>query len=474
MMTDFILRHFCGFALQIVPAALLLLLPLEPSSGRLRPRRMWAVFALVAIGISAIYAFTAFSMHMNGLDAEGSAFLTGNLFMCAAILVFLILFFLLIRDQPLQKLFLFFSVIAFSAVQYSLSNTLLAFTPAKPALQVGQSYDINTCLAYLIVTAVLFPLVAVFFRFTMRKWLKNSNTLFRKREFILLAVMTVLYLALNANLSASWTQFQERSHINQSLFIPVILLLTAMLFVTYYSVVRLSVLRSEEAEHEKAAEIVRQEHIRIRTKMEQQREHLHDMRQLLRTLSVLAKNGSREEIRTFIDETVEHIHITDKRFCADSCMNSILQYYVSLGNASGLAFDISARCTDTSAIAETDMTVLLGNALENAIRSSKAFLDSHPGRRNSILLVADDAEGLLRIRIENPCERVLYAPSAGNTGRNGFLPADAYLSTTGSGQGMKRIRAIAEKYDGTALFRFEEKECLFSTNITLILPGLKN
>ena len=471
MISDYIIRHFCGFALQIVPAALLLLLPFEPSSGRFRPRWMWLIFTLVPIGISALYAFTAFSMHVNGLDADGTGYLTGNIFMCAAILVFMILFFLLILDQPLRKLFLFFTVIAFAALQYSLSNALLAFTPDKPASQAGQSYDINTCLAYLIVTAVLFPPVAVFFRISMRKWLKNMNTLFRKREFILLTVMTVLYLALNVILSTFWTQFQERSHINQSFFMPVILLLTAMLFATYYSIVRLSVLRSEEAEREKAAEIVRQEHIRIRTKMEQQREHLHDMRQLLRTLSVLARNGSREELQTYIDETVEHIHIPDKRFCADSCMNSILQYYVSFGDASGLSFDISARCTDTSAIAETDMIVLLGNALENAIRSAKEYHDSHPDSKGSILLIADDSEGLLRIRIENPCDRILYAPSAENADRNGFLPADAYLSTTGSGQGLKRIRTIAEKYDGTALFRFEEKERLFTTNITLILPG---
>lgn len=472
MAADFLFRHFSGFILQLMPATLLLLLPFDNARFRLRPRKIWTCFVLVVAGLSTAYAGIVHTLTIRLSDVGGAGFLFGNLFLCVSILVIACLFFLLVRDAPLRKGFLFFTVIAFAVIQYSLVNVLLSFTPPVPPAQAGQSYDTNTCIMYLLVTAILFPPVAVFFRRSMGPFLKSMHTIHRRRELWLLFLMTTLYLILNALLSMLWSRFQENTSVNQGFFVPVILLLTAMLFIVYYSVIKLSNLRAVDAERHMEAAVIRMDHDRIRQDMEKQRERLHDTRQLLRTLYMIAKSGDKEELQAYYDETVEHIRIADESFCWDSCMNGILQYYASLARSSGIPFSARASCTDLSGISETDLTVLMGNALENAIRSSKMYRTAHPESGAGITLTAEEAQNMLRVQLENPCDRVVYGPGA-SPGRE-YLSADAFVSTSGSGNGLHRIASIAEKYAGIAAFRYDENDQRFITRITLVIPEHMN
>ena len=468
MTADFILRHFAGFALQLMPATALLLLSFDRERFRFRPGKTWSVFVFTVLGLSAVYAGTVYALQLSRPALDGAGFLFGNLFLCGSILVIACLFFLLIREEPLRKGFLFFTAIAFAAIQYSLTNIVLSFTPAKPVSQAGQSYDINTCVVYLLVTAVLFPPVAVFFRRSMRLFLRSIRTASSRGEMMLLLVMTVLYLVLNALLSMVWAQFQESARVNQSLYVPVTLLLTAMVFLVYYSVVRLSNLRAADEDRKLEAAVIRMDHARIRRDMEKQRERLHDTRQLLRTLYMIAKSGDTDALQTYYDEAVEHIHVTDERFCWDGCMNGILQYYASLARSAGIPFTARASCADLSGVSETDLTVLMGNALENAIRAAKEYRAGHPESRTGITLTAEEAQNMLRVQLENPCDRVVYGPGTPSGG--GYLSAGAFVSTSGSGNGLRRITSIAEKYAGIAAFRYDENDQRFITRITLVIP----
>lgn len=470
MTADFLLRHFSGFALQLMPATLLLLLPFDKARLRLRPGQMWEIFVLIVLVLSAGYAGIVLTISLS--DAGGAVYLFGNLFLCVSTLIIAGLFFLLVRDALLRKGFLLFTVIAFAAIQYSLVNVLLAFTPDKPAAQAGQSYDINTCILYLLVTAVLFPPVAVFFRRSMGPFLKTIHTAYSRGELLLLLLMTVFYLMLNALLSMLWARFQEHTSVNQSFYIPVILLLTAMLFIVYYSVIKLSNLRAVDEDRKLEAAVIRMDHDRIRRDMEKQRERLHDTRQLLRTLYMIAKTGDKEELQSYYDETVEHVRITDESFCWDSAMNGILQYYASLAQSAGIPFSVRANCADLSGISETDLTVLMGNALENAIRAARMYRAAHPESRAGIKLTAEEAQNMLWVQLENPCDRVVYGPVAFSDRE--YRSADAFVSTSGSGNGLHRIASIAEKYAGIAAFRYDENDRQFITRITLVIPERMN
>ena len=462
----FILRHFIGFALQMTPATLLLLLPFDPVCFRLPAKRQWLAFIGVSLGLSAIYSGLAYATYTVNPDA---GFLFGNAFMIAGIAVVVAMFFRLINERAMRKLFVVFMVIAFAAVQYSLANALLANMPRQLAVQDGQSYDNNTFLAYLIVTAALIGPVALFFRRPLRVYIRSIQPTGSRGEIMLLIVLTAIYLALNALFTMFWARFHLSADINQSYYIPVILLQTAMLLIVYYSVIRLSNQHSEESERQLETAIIRSDHERIQKDMEKQREHLHDMRQLLRVMSVIAKNGSREDMQNYIDESVEHIHITDKRFCADRQLNGILQYYASMAANQGIDFSVQAMCGDLSFISGIDLTVMLGNVLENAIRAAREWRTQHSQEPASIRFTADDRKSLLRIQVENSCENVVCAAPAPADGGDGFLPAEAFQSTSGSGEGLRRVATIAKKYEGVASFRYDENARRFITRITLVM-----
>ena len=253
----------------------------------------------------------------------------------------------------------------------------------------------------------------------MRPYLKNTGSSDGRGEFALLVLVTGIYLALNALFTASWRVLIDREEASPiytyHIFVP--LLLSAMLFSVYYSIIRFADLRAEENERKLASVIAEQEHRRIRRDMEIQRERLHDTRQLLGSLSVIARSGRQEELLKYIDETMEHISIKDESFCADKHMNGILQYYASLAAASEIPFAAEARCSDLSALPETDLTLLL----ENAIRAAKEFRARFPQSQEGIRITADDSGSLLRIQIGNPCEKVSYT-QADTVKAGAYLP----------------------------------------------------
>lgn len=467
---QFLMRHFFGFALQILPAIALMLIPFDRTNFRLPAVWIKVIFGVLCTILSAVYATAAYAIHVNHLDTDGAGFLFGNGIMCGAILIIVCLFFALVREKALHKLFLLFAVIGFSATQYSFVYFALDYLPRVPDSQLGQSYDIYTCLAYLCVTVLLFPPVAVFFRKVLRHYLKQMHTVYSRREFILLTLTTAVYLVLNALFSMFWTHYQQTNPVNQGYYVPFILLLTAMLFMVYYSVIRLSTLRAKEAERKTEAAIIRQDHERICQNMENQRERLHDTRQLLHRISVIAQSGDTDELQTYIDKTIEHIHLTDERFCSDACLNGILQYYASLAKKSGIGFSAEAQCSDLSGISQIDLTVLIGNALENAIRSAKNYRAAHSDSAGTIRFTASDTQKLFRVQIENPCDRVTYADDSQSQNEKRFLPAASFLSTENGGYGLKRIASVSAKYDGVAAFRYDREKKLFITRITMVIP----
>ena len=87
MNTRFFLMHTFGFALQVIPPILLMLLPFTQAAFRLRRGATWILFILSGVGMSA-----AFSILMCAdQSASAPGFLDGyglaNTLMCAAIVL---------------------------------------------------------------------------------------------------------------------------------------------------------------------------------------------------------------------------------------------------------------------------------------------------------------------------------------------------------------------------------------------------
>ena len=62
--------------------------------------------------------------------------------------------------------------------------------------------------------------------------------------------------------------------------------------------------------------------------------HLKRLSLLVGKLS--GKYVPKEELLKYLDESLENAEVSDTRFCANSCLNGILQYYAALAEKQGI------------------------------------------------------------------------------------------------------------------------------------------
>lgn len=122
------LRSFFGFALQLVPCAMLLLVPFRGEAFRKGKKRAYALLAALSVGLSLCYPLDVWWFSRM---AEKNTNLDDNAFMLLAVVGVTALFFRITRERHVKKLTVLFIVISYAAVQFFLSNMLMDFLPLK-------------------------------------------------------------------------------------------------------------------------------------------------------------------------------------------------------------------------------------------------------------------------------------------------------------------------------------------------------
>ena len=464
MSTGLFFRGFCGFALQLVPSTLFMLLPFRKECFSIGKRRAFLLFAAVSIFLSMVYPLNVW---LNKYS-EKTGNLDDNLYMLLSIVIVAVLFFLITREKTVRKLFVLFIVINYAAIQFFLSNMLMDILPLQKQNMV---YNDATIAAYLIVTALLLPPFALFLYRTVKDYLQSLTSDGIMPEFLFLAVIFALYLVLNALYSAFWVSLRDEYHLASAYYIPYSLFLSLLLMFTLYSIFSLSVSKENNRKHELELALMRQNYNHIDEKMQQQRRSLHDTRQLLRNLSTLAKEGSKEELLKYIDDTMKTTVVSEIQFCANPCINGLLQYYAHASETQGIVFSVQAACGSLP-FTDTDLTILLGNALDNAIRAAEESKGVVPDSQPEIRFTAGPVKDQFAFQIENTCLSVSWSetfPREQYVDRDSFLPASAFMSTHGGGYGLKRMEMICRKYGGYAWFSYDPAGKCFTTRLMLPL-----
>ena len=182
MSTGLFFRSFCGFALQLVPCVILMLLPFRKECFPLGKRKTLVLLTAVSIILSLVYPL---NIRIN-MRMEKNGNLDDNLYMLLSIVIVTVLFFLLTRENTVRRLFVLFVVINYAAIQFFLSNMLMDFLPLPKQDMV---YNDATIAAYLIVTALLLPPVAIFLYRTVKDYIRLLDPDGVIPEFLFLAVI---------------------------------------------------------------------------------------------------------------------------------------------------------------------------------------------------------------------------------------------------------------------------------------------
>lgn len=452
---SYFLRHFAGFFLQLGAAMLLCLMPFREADFRYPRKRVLTLYWVLVITASALFPLARGLMPYMPFRQPT---ILSNLYMLLVLVVFTALYFRVVRTETVKKLIVLVTVVFYGATQYLLVNLA---SPLFPQGTLPDTYPPLTLTLYAVTALGMFPSWAFFMKRILGDYLAEMELRNIRREFGVVALVTALYFVMlflyssrpDENIGDFWWWVT-----------PPFLLAAVILCVFYWTLFRESVRRKRDSDRQKALEIQRLQYEKISQEMEQARRLRHDMRHHLARLSDLLALGSLEEMKDYLSELTQTAAARGSlNYCRDTALNTLLQYYAGLAEAEDIRCGIQADC-DALPVSPADLTVLVGNAMENAIRACREFEE---GRY--IEVRAAVMGGSLVLQLTNPCKAVRLCGS--HRQGSGFLPAEAFRSPRPDGGcGLGSMDKTARKYGGNAAFRFDETNQTFTTRIRLNLP----
>lgn len=179
----------------------------------------------------------------------------------------------------------------------------------------------------------------------------------------------------------------------------------------------------------------------------------HDLRHHMQYLSDCIKNGQTERAQSYIHQVCDEIEARRvRRFCENEAVNLLLSSFAQRTEDSGISLRIRAELPQFLPVAETDLCVLLSNALENALHACQHLRAE--GKGGDIEVVAYEKSGKFFLQVSNTC-----AP--GVRFRGGLPVTD----TAGHGIGVRSICSVVERYNG--VYSFAEKDGRFVLRASL-------
>lgn len=174
----------------------------------------------------------------------------------------------------------------------------------------------------------------------------------------------------------------------------------------------------------------------LRESQEKTTIYRHDMRHHMQYLSSCIENGQLRQAQGYIQEIYSEIEANKVTvFCENEAANLIFSTFARRAEESGILMRVKARIPQLITVSETDLCVLLSNALENALHACRE--QGEKGRAGVIEISVYEKKGKLFLQIVNSCGEDIA-----------FEDGIPVTSKFGHGIGVRSICAIVEQYDG--------------------------
>ena len=177
----------------------------------------------------------------------------------------------------------------------------------------------------------------------------------------------------------------------------------------------------------------------------------HDMNNHVLTLQTLAEKDKSEDIYQYISHLRDDLRKNKSIDTGNPTIDSILSAKMSTADESGKSMSVSVQIPDNLTIDDVDMTILLGNLLDNAIDHSSG----------DICVLIRYTSGRLLLLCENPID---FTPVKSSR----FFKSSKENSAL-HGYGLLNMQRIATKYSGEVQCNIENG--VFTTRILLYLSS---
>ena len=233
-----------------------------------------------------------------------------------------------------------------------------------------------------------------------------------------------------------------------------ILCLGYISFVNIYKSYRMNIiLETEKHQMEKRIEIQKESYNQITEQVNNTKKLRHDIKQHIRVMESFIMNGEYENLSNYLASYKSDFDVIKAElFCENSTINAILHYYYLYAKKLEIDFNVSITAYKDIPISDTDLSIIFGNLIENAIEA--CIRQTHSKKTINIYGIAD--ENKLMFCIKNTFD--------GNVSEvNGkFLSSkrDAF------GIGIESTKTTVKKYDGVVeinynAIEFKVSVCIF-------------
>ncbi len=181
----------------------------------------------------------------------------------------------------------------------------------------------------------------------------------------------------------------------------------------------------------------------LRESQQQAAAYRHDLHHHLQYLSACIENGELPKAQAYIHDINEEIAAQKVvPYCENEAVNLMLSSYAARAAQAGVEMDIQVTFAPILGVATSDLCVVLGNGLENALHACTGLPAGKMKKR--IQVRGHEKGGKILIQIINPC--------AGEVHFENSLPT---ATQQGHGIGVRSIQAIAKRYGGLCSFQVD-------------------
>lgn len=386
-------------------------------------------------------AFFSLILYMTGLVRRSISYTFPSYAAVLSILsaaLYLLFYYYVIRNTAAKLLFVLVTILNYAslmAILYSYAGYHLF----RESLQ-RNPYCIEVSLTIMVILAVSFPFIFYWFKNKVRPLMeeRENDQLWRTLWFVPATFCVFFYY--NLYTAESFLSFARSTR--NMIFSLVISAGSFFVLTLVLRLVKMNRLAARLLSEKHQLEMNNLQYQRLSERMEEAKRARHDMRQGIAVIQVYLKNGDTKNLRSYIEKVGSAFQLDMPMvYCEHPALNALICYYAELAAKAQIEFSARVNCPEHTWMQDTDLVVLIGNLLENAVDAS---------------LMAKTEKRFVRIKVKKADTQILIAVDNSFDGRI-RMEGEKFCSTkhSGYGIGISSVRQIAEKYHGQASFRVE-------------------
>lgn len=437
------LRLFFGYLVQTVPFALLSFLPFV-NHFRFSKRKTTALTSSIVLGCSLVFSISG-TFLASILPGNHSLFQVVNLIFMFCLLPCLFWHIYAIKTIWQKKLFIFSFTLTYALIITSIGNMISTWIYYDASTD-GLPYKGCTSIILLFVSALFLPL----WNFLLKKYFIPLEKVLGKKESGHLAVLSLLLFIV----LASWLSFFHYDSLfsDPMIFFLYFALLTSayVIYLLYFkmfsSLQEKHLAEKRYIEMEYNMQLLDKQYMQLQENIENSRRLKHDLKHHILAIYEYLNQHDTEKATDYIEKYLHSLKEFELlKFCDHQLINMIVSHYYTLAKEQDIDFQVHITLPKELPIANSDLAVLLGNLLENAVAAASK---TKPGERTIQLNIILHRK-MLTITVDNSFNGEIKYTSTGE-----------YISTkeNHNGIGLKSIADISEKYNGGVEFNHDDQE----------------